>query len=391
LARQVDLAGAAHLVLAPGVAHLDPQAAVFAAMLEGWARQQRSRLLGEGTVGKRVRLVRRFAEFTNDYPWSWQPVDVEEFTGSVRGMGRAHSTLRAYQQSLKLFCDFACDPRYGWADVCQQRFGAHPVQVCHEGNTGAHVADFEGGPGRRPFTREELQAFFDYADAQVRRISAAGRKGALAAFRDAVCFKVIYAWGLRRREAVMLDAADWHPLAAVPQFGNLGSVHVRYGKAMKGSAPRRRTVLSVFPWAVDAVEQYLAEVRPLSEPGDHPAMWISERRGRIAARALNDRFAAYRASLKLPEVLDLHALRHFLSALCSCRDSRHRRASGPAACAVRLPPPRCRLLRNHVKRVSLPAAQANCDTGTTEHGECGQKAFVCDPPGGRRVPGAVRV
>ena len=50
------------------------------------------------------------------------------------------------------------------------------------------------------------------------------------------------------------------------------------------------------------------------------------------------------------------------------------RASGPAACVVRLPPPRCRLLRNSARRVSLPAAQANCDTGTTEHGECGEKA-----------------
>ena len=27
-----------------------------------------------------------------------------------------------------------------------------------------------------------------------------------------------------------------------------------------------------------------------------------------------------------------------------------------------------------MRRVSLPAAQANCDTGTTEHGECGQKS-----------------
>jgi len=71
-----------------------------------------------------------------------------------------------------------------------------------------------------------------------------------------------------------------------------------------------------------------------------------------------------------------HTLRHALSALCSCRDSRRRRASGPAACAVRLPPPRCRLLRKLAKRVSLPAAQANCDTGSTEHGECGQKAHI---------------
>ncbi len=106
MARQVDLAGAAHLVLAAGVVHLDPQTAVFEAMVEGWARQQRSRLLAEGTVGKRVRLVRRFAEFTSEYPWSWQPGDVEEFSVSLRGDARAPSTIRAYQQALRLFCDF---------------------------------------------------------------------------------------------------------------------------------------------------------------------------------------------------------------------------------------------------------------------------------------------
>jgi integrase/recombinase XerC len=290
--------------------HLDPQAAVFTGMLEGWASQQRSRLLGDATVAHRLRVVRRFGEFTNDYPWAWQPADVEEFSGSLRGRGLAFSTIRMYQQALALFCEFVTDPRYGWAVECERRFGSHAVQVCTEANTAAHVAEFEGDPRRRPFSREELQAFFDYADAQVRWISRSGRKGALAAFRDAVCFKVIYAWGLRRMESVMLDTGDWHPSPAAPQFGNLGAAHVRYGKAMRGSAPRRRTVLSVFGWAVEAVEQYFAEVRPLLEPGDHPAMWVSERRGRLAPRALNDRFAAYRAGLGLPEVLDLHALRH---------------------------------------------------------------------------------
>jgi site-specific recombinase XerD len=39
-------------------------------------------------------------------------------------------------------------------------------------------------------------------------------------------------------------------------------------------------------------------------------MWVSERGGGIAARTLNDRFAAYRAELDFPEVLDMHALRH---------------------------------------------------------------------------------
>jgi hypothetical protein len=69
------------------------------------------------------------------------------------------------------------------------------VQVCHEWNTAVHVADYQGRPGRRPFTRTELQAFFGFADAQV----AAGRKGWMAAFRDATLFKVTYAWGFFSR------------------------------------------------------------------------------------------------------------------------------------------------------------------------------------------------
>ena len=64
-------------------------------------------------------------------------------------------------------------------------------------------------PSKRAFTLEELQAFFDHADAQVARIRAAGRKGWLPAFRDAVLFKVAYAYGLRRNEVRMLDAADF--------------------------------------------------------------------------------------------------------------------------------------------------------------------------------------
>jgi site-specific recombinase XerD len=307
-----ELAGSARLVLVDGVAHLDPERAVFEGMLAGWERQQRARLLGSDTVTQRLRLVQRFAAFTNEYPWQWTPGDVEDFVAKLRCRERpaALSTLRGYEMALRLFCAFVTDARYGWAELCEERFGTHPVQICHEWNTGVHAAAFEGRPGRRPFTREELQSFFDHADAEVSKVVAGGRKGALAAFRDAVCFKVVYAWGLRRREAVMLDVADWHPASAAPSLGRFGCLHVRYGKAVKGSPPRRRSVLSVFDWATEAVGQYLAEVRPGFEPGEHPAMWVTERRGRISPRALNDRFCAYRRALGLPEELDLHALRH---------------------------------------------------------------------------------
>lgn len=51
------------------------------------------------------------AEFTGDYPWSWQPTDAEEFSTSLRGLGRPGSMIGASQQALKLFCEFATDPR----------------------------------------------------------------------------------------------------------------------------------------------------------------------------------------------------------------------------------------------------------------------------------------
>lgn len=43
----------------------------------------------------------------------------------------------------------------------------------------------------------ELQQFFDLADLEPERILYAGRKGALAAWRDAIAFKALYGWALR--------------------------------------------------------------------------------------------------------------------------------------------------------------------------------------------------
>jgi hypothetical protein len=63
-----DLPGAAHLMLVDEVVYLEPGPAVFAAMLEGSARQQRTR-------------------------------------------GLAPSTLRGYEVSLRLFVEFVCDAR----------------------------------------------------------------------------------------------------------------------------------------------------------------------------------------------------------------------------------------------------------------------------------------
>lgn len=312
--RVSEAPGAAGLVLVSGVAHLDEEAAVFAAMLEGWARQQGSRMLGKATITSRIQLMRRFTEFAECYPWAWGPGDVEDFTVSLTSGPdkRAPSTIRGYHLALRMFCDYLTDARYGWLRECRDRFGKVPTQVCHEWNTVAHLNEYEGRPGRRPLTYQELQDLFDHLDERVERITGAGRKGALAALRDAQVFKTAYAFGLRRNELCRLDVADLRPNPHVPEWGTYGSVHVRYGKAVRGGVPRRRTVLAVpeFDWAIEGLRQWVEQGRPLYDAGDHPALWVTERLTRVSLRYLDDRFGSVRDEVGLDPALSLHCLRH---------------------------------------------------------------------------------
>jgi len=123
------VAGSAALTLVTGAAPLRVEPALFESMLTGWRTQQQSRRLGESIVASRDRTVRRFAEFTGGWPWSWNPGQVEAWIASG---GWAHSTVRSYQGAVAVFLEYVCDARYGWVAECEQRVGARPVQVCHE-------------------------------------------------------------------------------------------------------------------------------------------------------------------------------------------------------------------------------------------------------------------
>lgn len=192
-----EMPGAAGLVLAGNVVPLDPGPAVLAAMLEGWGRQQRARFLQDRTIAARARLVQQLAEFSGQYPWQWNAAEIEAFFGSLRCGGRpaAASTARGYQVTLRLFLDYLTDARYGWAAVCEQRFGAAPSQVLDAWNTVAHRLDYEGRPGRRPLTYDEVQALLDAADGLAGQARERGRKGELTARRDAALLKCVYAFG----------------------------------------------------------------------------------------------------------------------------------------------------------------------------------------------------
>jgi len=312
--RRIDLAGAAHLEMVSGVVQLRPEDAMVDAMLRGWQAQQTARGLRAATITAREQLVRRFLNFTNEYPWRWTAAHVDEWSlwmTSERHM--APSTIRGYQTDLRLFTEFLTDnARYGWVSACENEFGSgvHPVAIVHEWNSIVHLNSYEGNPDERPFTREELQRFIDYADDQVDRAVRSKRKGALAAYRDATLFKLMYGWGLRRTETSKLDLADWGRNPEAPEFGRYGMLHVRFGKAKRGQPPRRRNVAATMGWAVEAVADYVENIRPKFGCEDHPALWVTERGGRVQPPEINARFAAYRDALKLPKVLSPHSFRH---------------------------------------------------------------------------------
>ena len=151
MAEMPDLAGASHLVLVPGVAHLDPESAVFEAMLAGWARQQRTRFLKErDTIGPRLALVRRLAEFANQYPWEWEPAEAEAFITHLRSPDRGGADRgvdgAAVRDHAAVVPAVRTDPRYGWSGGVRRAVRVRPVAGSHEWNTVAHVTEYEGRP-----------------------------------------------------------------------------------------------------------------------------------------------------------------------------------------------------------------------------------------------------
>ena len=289
---------------------------VFDAMLDGWKAQMLARGLTAQTIEGRCRLLRRFQEYAGTFPWTWRPVDLDDYMAERRSGEKPISltTLRSDSNAIAMFCAYTSSPTYGWCDFCKQTFGDVPAQIAFDWNTPRHTSDDAVPPGRRAFTQKELQKLFDYLDDLVDREYAAGSKRWLPALRDSIAFKVCYAYGLRRREVTMLDLHDFGPNPHVPAYGEFGAVTIRWAKGTAGSGPRRRTVLTVpeFEWVVDLLKFWIHEGgRDRFPTADRSAaLWPSERADRITLGSLGDSFAAARDAVGLPKELGLHCLRH---------------------------------------------------------------------------------
>ncbi|WP_431981333.1 hypothetical protein [Streptomyces qinglanensis] len=110
--QKVALAGATRPELVSGVVQPRPEDAMFDAMLRGRRAQQKSRGLKDETIDPGERLVRRFLDFANDYPWQWTPAHMDEWSASLTGEKHlAPSTIRSYQGDIRLFTEFLIDGR----------------------------------------------------------------------------------------------------------------------------------------------------------------------------------------------------------------------------------------------------------------------------------------
>ncbi|MFE9847124.1 hypothetical protein [Streptomyces goshikiensis] len=100
-------------------------------------------------------------------------------------------------------------------------------------------------------------------------------------------FKVAYAYGLRRNEARILDLTDFGRNPEGREFGEYGTLLIRYGKAKKVSPPKRHSVLTVWYWTPHTIEEWISEVRPGVRHSASRALWPSERGPRIGLQRLD--------------------------------------------------------------------------------------------------------
>jgi len=295
------------------VHHLDPQRAVFDAMLAEFDRQQASRGLAVATRRGRERVVRQLQAFAGAWPWEWTPAHFDAWSAAHLRDGRTLATLRGYQNAVVAFCAFISDHRYHWDDVCAEMFGAVPAQVAHDLNRVRHKGDYEGRPdGNRPLTRDEQNRFFRTLDLRAQAARTSHRKGAVAAYRDAAMFLHMLGWGTRRTETSGLDTDDWRRNKRTPGFGRYGALVVRNAKSFPGGPPRRRTVLTAFPWAAEAARYWAEETRLVCYPAaaDVKVLFPTERGRRVSPRQIDERFAVIRDEAGLPGYLNPHCLRH---------------------------------------------------------------------------------
>ncbi|CAN5131473.1 hypothetical protein BH09ACT6_BH09ACT6_19240 [soil metagenome] len=278
-------------------------------VLDGWGRAQRSAQFSANTISSKRARVLDLVEFSGHYPWEWTIGDADEYFSHARGVRNlAYATIRSYQGAISMFCEFASDAAYDWNAECARLFGSVFSQVITEWNRITHSQSSGAKPAKRAFSQAELQQFFDLADLEAERIVNAGRRGAVAAMRDAAAFKCLYGWGLRCDEARHIQVVDFSRNYSAPYFGDYGVLRIRWGKPHRGSAKKTRSVLTVWDWPAEALRTWIGRGLPFY---GNPATDVFPTTGGkvVGETQLLKRLHALVSELGFPPGLDIHSFR----------------------------------------------------------------------------------
>jgi site-specific recombinase XerD len=252
-------------------------------------------------------VIFEFVRYLGGPVWATAPDDMDRYLAWLRKTrGQAKTTVQHKAWALAQFFDFLVLRYQGDVHALTGYVVTQPVD---EYNRPAK-ADY--GAPRIPPPEEDVDTLFSLWAASLPH----ARKY-LPAARDYMAASLWRRAGLRIGETVMLDIRDWRP-----DLGELGKLHIRFGKGSMGRGPKTRLapainsvdVLIVW-WLTDVRHQFGDD---WSDP-DAPLL-ASERRDRDTGRSTRAGHDALRTGLAsavdrwLPAWsgrLTPHTLRHF--------------------------------------------------------------------------------
>ena len=276
-------------------------------LVDQWALALAATGVADRHVASQRTIAVEFARFMGRRIWTAQPDDADGFLGWLRAERRLQRvTIATKAQSLARFFDFLIQRYQGDIHALTGVVVTQPIDEFNRPAKGDH------GAGRVPPPEEDVLTLFGRW-----REALPGTRKYLPAARDYMAASLWRRTGLRLNETAMLDIGDWRP-----DLGELGKLHVRFGKGSNGRGPKSRMVPGINS-ASELLEWWLTDVRHQFGPDwsdpDAPLL-PSERRDPDTGRCTRVGGDALRTGLAgaverwLPEWqgrLTPHALRHY--------------------------------------------------------------------------------
>lgn len=261
----------------------------------------------DARVGTERATVFEFVRFLARPVWTAGPDDADRFLSYLRkDRQQARMTVQGKAWTLSQFFNFVIDRYQGDIHALTGHVLVQPIDEYNRPSK----ADY--GTPRIPPSQSEVESLF-----QAWGASLPESRKYLPAARDYLAASLWRRVGLRLNETVMLDMRDWRP-----DLGELGRLHVRFGKGSQGRGPKARVVP-----AIDEVDElltwWLTDVRhQFGDDWTRPdaPLLPSERRDRHTGRTTRVGGNALREGLLnavrlwLPDWqhrMTPHTLRHF--------------------------------------------------------------------------------